>query len=155
MPLTDDTPCLYIEGETNAVDYILPDGMMAYAGITVDAYRAAHPEKNFIVLPWKEVLERCRQAAIAKFATPVREITEEEYDEMLNVLPPENWVRRNGWSVFRMCEYYTGRITSHYVSMGGRFYHTRREAGHGVYEAIIEEIRQGKIEPLSAAVPSH
>lgn len=152
--INDDTATLYIEGEPNVHTIIHRNGRSTWGNQTVREIRAENPGKTLLVLPWREAVERSRLAGIARYTTPVREITEEEYDEQLNVLPPENWVRRDGWCAFRMCEYYTGRITSHYVTMAGqprRYYHTRREAGIGVYEAIVNEIREGKFTPLPPA----
>jgi len=42
------------------------------------------------------------------------ETTEEEYMDMLEVLPPEKWERTKDMSIFRMCEYQTWSITRHY-----------------------------------------
>lgn len=148
--INDDTATVYIEGETNICTIIHRNGRSTWGGQTVREIRAEHPGKRVLVLPWREAVDRVRAAGIEKYTTPVVEVSEEDHDEMLNVLPPENWVRREGWSAFRMSEYYTGRITSHYVTMGGRFYHTRREAGTGVYEVIVNEIREGKFTPLEA-----
>lgn len=42
-------------------------------------------------------------------------VSEERWDEMLNVLPPERWVRGEGSQSFRMSEELAGNISSYWV----------------------------------------
>ena len=46
---------------------------------------------------------------------PLHEITEDRYHEMLNVLPPLKWTRRNGVEMFCMSEMYSGTYTDQYA----------------------------------------
>jgi hypothetical protein len=49
---------------------------------------------------------------------PVTEITEETFDEMLCVLPPENWnALPGGGQFFQLMEYYSENVTSYYVEV--------------------------------------
>ena len=91
------------------------------------------------MLPFIEACELVREWRRAHYCKPIEEITEERFDDMLNVLPPENWQRGGGLSIFRMSEYMTGSITGHYLSMQGRYFHAYREAKRGTYEAFITE----------------
>jgi hypothetical protein len=54
---------------------------------------------------------------------PVSEITEDEFYEALNVLPPVNWVTINGVNEFCMSERLTGNFTGQYGRSSGKFYH--------------------------------
>jgi len=53
---------------------------------------------------------------------PVIEISAEKYDEMLNILPPLNWVRADGVERFNMCEFLSGPITNQYARVGDRYF---------------------------------
>lgn len=51
----------------------------------------------------------------AALRTEPEEITEEEFFEALNVLPPMKWHCLLGVESFRMCEFYSGTITTIYA----------------------------------------
>lgn len=56
----------------------------------------------------------------------IKEVTKEEFEEMLCVLPPRRWksVQMNGRTIerFNMCEFSTGDITVQYVRDGDKFF---------------------------------
>lgn len=52
------------------------------------------------------------------------EITEEQYIDALEVLPPMDWVMGET-SSFYMSEFYSGSVTSIYVARGGRYFKYR------------------------------
>ncbi len=53
---------------------------------------------------------------------PVKEISEERYDEMLNILPPMCWCTIDGVTMFCMSEMLSGNITAQYGKCDGKFY---------------------------------
>ena len=53
---------------------------------------------------------------------PVKEITAEIFDEMLNVLPPLRWCTIRGIEMFCMSEMYTGTYTDQYARVGEKYY---------------------------------
>jgi hypothetical protein len=53
-------------------------------------------------------------------AGPLREITPERYDDLLNVLPPVAWERRDGVERFCLRELTVGTITMQCAKVGGR-----------------------------------
>lgn len=55
---------------------------------------------------------------------PLKEITENKYNEMLNVLPPLHYITRNGITMFCMCEMYTESYTNQYAydSKNNKYY---------------------------------
>lgn len=59
------------------------------------------------------------------YITDAKEISAEEYNEMLEVLPPLRWGNNNGIDSFFMSEFYTGRITEQYGKRLGKFYAKR------------------------------
>ncbi len=58
----------------------------------------------------------------AKYLTPVKEITEARYWEMLEVLPPLSWGRNNGVESFFMSEAITHCIRSQFGKYAGRYF---------------------------------
>lgn len=52
----------------------------------------------------------------------VQEISEDEYYENLNVLPPLNWGAINGIEMFCMSEFYTDSFTTQYAKHNGKYY---------------------------------
>ena len=89
-----------------------------------------------------EAAERAQKASVSRYCEPVKEITEEQYNEALNILPPEDWQHGSGWSAFRMCEYMSGNITGHYMVMDGRHFFAFRPAGRNTYTELAAEIRK-------------
>lgn len=53
------------------------------------------------------------------------EITRETFIDQLEVLPPLGRVVRDGAETFKSSEFYSGRITSCYARVNGRYYHLR------------------------------
>jgi|GEM_PF-4609786 len=56
---------------------------------------------------------------------PVSEITESDFWEMLEVLPPVGWQTTPEGESFKMSERYSGNITSIYARVGTRYFHLR------------------------------
>lgn len=52
------------------------------------------------------------------------EVTEEQFDDALNVLPPLYWTTINGVEMFCMREMYTGTYTNQYARIGDKYYTT-------------------------------
>lgn len=66
-------------------------------------------------------------------------ITKEKWWDALEVLPPENWRKVNGAEIFRIMEYYTSNITSHYIRVGDNHY-TVMHRNTKPYTEIAEEV---------------
>ena len=56
-----------------------------------------------------------RMERVHILSLPLQEISEEEYYEMLNVLPPLEWITRQEVEMFCMSEFYTGVYTTQYA----------------------------------------
>lgn len=76
---------------------------------------------DFQAMTFGEFLKREREKILSD---PMTEITEEKYNEMLDVLPPLAWCTRNGIEEFCMEEFYTGSYTSQYAhdKSTGKYY---------------------------------
>jgi hypothetical protein len=85
---------------------------------TAEAIKAGKPAPAFSALTWEEFAPLADAHDRQKFLTPARQITPERFDEMLNVMPPENWKRETGFQHFRMMEYTSGDYTEQFAKRG-------------------------------------
>lgn len=114
------TNCLYKPGELHIYDIVKGDKAIYsnHLGEGIDKILS----KGYELMPFSKALELMKIAENEKVVSNWEEITEDRFDEMLNVLPPENWIRQGKYQEFRMCEYYTSDITSHYFKFGDRYF---------------------------------
>jgi len=111
------------------------DGKCLYTDGTRDGYEA----QGFEILnesQFTDLYIRCEAAYEAEICGQWQEITEEDYNEMLNVLPPLKWT--NGG--FFMSEFYTGPITAFYQKLDGRYY-TSLQNVRRPRKDIMEDLR--------------
>ena len=62
------------------------------------------------------------QATRKKYCYGWKEVSEDRYWDMLECLPPQAHRRFKGWNIFRMSEYTTGDITTHFMELDWKFY---------------------------------
>ena len=111
----------YVPGECHPQDVAIIPAECADALPGSDLYRGAYSGKSFaefkeeypaiMVLTWEEVEHRANEAA----RQPVKEITEEIYVQMLNILPPMNWRVVGSDSSFMLMEMFSGNVTDIYA----------------------------------------
>lgn len=78
-------------------------------------------DNGFKVMTFDEFQEAQKKKLITG---ELKEVTEDQYNEMLNILPPLYWVTINGVEMFCMCEMYTGSFTTQYARVGDKYYCT-------------------------------
>lgn len=61
----------------------------------------------------------------SQYITPAKEIDADRFNEMLEVLPPDNWQRMDGGEYFQMSELYAGNVTSYFVRHHDKYYEFR------------------------------
>jgi hypothetical protein len=119
---TDQTPTFYNskEGTVNTVclcdffENLKDETKVAYVKENKKEYQEKHPELELI--SFSKALELSQQADRKKYkAGIVKEITEERFDEMLNVLPPSAWVCHSTNESFRISENLTGELSNFYI----------------------------------------
>ena len=78
-------------------------------------------DAGFSVLPFDTWLEKKNKSYTGR---PMQEITAEEYNEQINILPPIYWCTIDGITMFCMSEMYDGSITSQYArdNTNGKYY---------------------------------
>lgn len=81
----------------------------------------AKAEAGCKIMLWSEWQKQKRESILSK---PLKEVTEKEYNDMLNVLPPLHYISRNGITMFCMSEMYTETYTNQYAydSKNDRYY---------------------------------
>jgi hypothetical protein len=141
--------CIYQLGKTNIEALcIAGEGeelKSPYSGETFAALIAELNDKReagspaFQIMPLDEAIPLMQEAQKAKYCGDWKEITEDEWYENLEVLPPEKWETVRGVNIFRMCEYLTGNITAHFAKLNGKFF-TRNCATSETYEELAEQV---------------
>lgn len=108
-----DVSALYIPGSMSIID-LVRDGKPVYSNISLQDLIAKNPGAK--VVPEQEAYAEVRRAESEFYLSqdPV-EIDEEKYDDMLNCLPPMNWVCGDMQSSFQMSEMLRGCFTDAYI----------------------------------------
>lgn len=87
-------------------------------------------------------------AQIAKYCKPPKEVTEERFWDMLEVLPPVSWVRFAGEETFKLSERTIGNITLICARIGQKYYEYQgdiRTDHNDIIKHIQAEIAAGKV----------
>lgn len=87
----------------------------------------------------EEFFDKLDKFNAQKYCFDWKEISEERHWEMLECLPPECYNTFKGWNIFRMCEYTTGDITSHFMEKNWKFYEGSFDINW--YKDILELIK--------------
>ena len=96
-------------------------GVCMYSGQTVEEMQHDSGEE-LEVMPFIRALELNSAASRARYCRGAERISKEQYEEMLNVLPPENWQRGVGYGCFRLSERLDGAIASFFLRIGDSYY---------------------------------
>lgn len=121
--IRDDIP---FQGSVHSV--LTPDGLVAWSGgLTLEQYAA---ERGFPV----RVVEEDEIDALVKTYTDglvqaPREISEQDYEQALGVLPPCRWTSRRGVEMFHISERLTHDIVAWHTRAGDRFFAFYDRAG--------------------------
>lgn len=134
-----DCPVIYKEGELHVQTSIHPiTRNCLYSG----KHESGYHEDGFVTLSIEDAEKRIMIAENKKLIPEsFSEITKDEFENALECLPPQKWLRHNGGSIFRMCEYYTSNITTHFVEHKNRFFKALRRTTTP-YSEIIEQIER-------------
>lgn len=97
------------------------EGVCMFSGKTVEEIQQDSGE-TLEVMPFMQALELTNAASRARYCRGPERISQERYEDMLNVLPPENWQRGVGYSCFRLSERLDGAIASFFVRIGDSYY---------------------------------
>lgn len=108
---------VYREGSRNAYTVIDKETLICpWTGQTKEDLLAEEPDLQF--LEWEEFSERVERNTV----TEPQEITEEQFLEALNCLPPLNWHISPNFECFHMSEFLVENYTATYAKVGDRFF---------------------------------
>jgi hypothetical protein len=121
LPYQAYTECWYVPGETHIVDVIHPDdGLTLHFAEDAAQIRARHPNAQHMTCDdaWKAA----DAVGLEQYRKDVSEISEERFNDALNVLPPVGWTTRMGVESFRISERIWGSLTDIYARLGDRYF---------------------------------
>lgn len=117
MKISDIKRCFYEPGKPGIIDAVHPNtGRGVYSGETLEQIQEANPgavEGDFAAV--------CDCQADYWRRPPVA-ITAERFEEMLCVLPPEDWEQGSDWEVFKLTERTSGTVTAIFCRLGEQFF---------------------------------
>jgi hypothetical protein len=87
-----------------------------HSGQTLEEMRERYPDAQYIDI------DQAADMIDDAHRRPVSETTAEHFEEMLNVLPPRQWVRGNAAESFKISERTSGSITAIYARIGERYF---------------------------------
>ncbi len=87
-----------------------------YSHQTLEEMKVRYPE--IVVMDTMEAVKLHE----SKFITPVTEIDDDRFSDMLEVLPPSRWKHFPGGEHFHICERISGNIVSWCVRIGSRYF---------------------------------
>ena len=142
---------IYKTGEIH-LQTTVKDGLCTFSGIdrengedfTVPEY-LKHLGPDFVCIPLEDAIDQIHDAQEGTYIKPWKEITEDEWDYALGVLPPEKWKTVNGVNLFRMSEYMIGNITAHYAAIDighdNKYFMAYRRTSDN-YKKLSAEVKQ-------------
>ena len=125
--VTDTTPSVWDPAVGRVYTFLFPDayGVLrsAYGNETIDEMRSAgHISPEAVVLPFEEAYSLQAGADRARYCTGPERIDRERWDELLDVLPPCRWIRRDTTESFHISEALTGNLYRHCVRVGDCYF---------------------------------
>lgn len=141
---------IYKDGETGIQSTVYTDKegveRIAYTGylrgLDKDVLLSDYLAENVgsVCLPFDEVLSRIKTTEECVYIKPWSEITEDQYMDALECLPPQKWQTVDGVNLFRMSEYTTGSITAHYARFNSKFFTANRRTSDA-YDKLAFEVK--------------
>lgn len=130
----DFTECFAVPGARQMIDLVHPrTGLSAINGLSLEQIRARYPEDAAAV---KMTIAEWQAARAAVQDAPIqwRPTTEEQFDEMLNVLPPAAWI--NGG-------FLVGEPSDHHAQTGAPRFQAYRQRGQ-IFEASTRPLTRAE-----------
>lgn len=136
----DKKLCVYVEGETGIIDTVKNDtGKTSIYGKDISVVRAEYPNAEIVSMDY--AMERINEALKEKYPMlDPKEITEEEFYNMFECLPPMQLKTTPEGMTFKMSELTYMDITSGYVHKGDKYYsmNVRIKTPHETMLAVIK-----------------
>lgn len=119
MSYTNSINCFVSLSGLSVIDSCRPDGTSWIYGQTLEQLQVRYPDAQVMTLERAaSELERLR---LARSSGPM-EITQEQFIDALECLPPAEWHHHTDTESFKSSEAFSGRITSAYVRLNNRYF---------------------------------
>ena len=129
---------IWTPGKLYVEDFIV-DGKSSVDGTPAADYLKNRPD--CVLISFDEFQAKSKKIEDTELLKPWQEINESQWNEKLEVLPPEKWQKcGTGAEAFRMMEYYTSNITGHYIRIRKRYFTALRRTSQD-YKEMTEEIK--------------
>lgn len=119
---------VYREGDSGVITFLREDeDVSVYTERTLESFQIDYPGCK-VYKDLDEVMPMIEKAENEKYIKPFSEITEEEWWEMYECLPPLRTIRSDDglFFAFLMSEYWTSNITGHYFRIQDRYFSAQR-----------------------------
>jgi len=148
MPKLLETEWVYYAPSTHSViDEVRPDGLTIWGRKTYGQIVSEYPD--VVKIPF----DRALALNDAKYLDePTKRITEDDWDDALNVLPPMKWNRYTEFETFMMSECITGDITRVYARIGDDYVRFNGRTSMTHFE-IVTRARAYLAPALEASMP--
>ena len=139
---------IYKTGESHLQTTVDENGLCTFSGInrengkdfTVPEYlKFLGP--GFVCIPLDDAYEQIEVVNENNYIKPWEQITEEQWDDALNVLPPMNWRTVDGVNFFQCSERMTSNITATYAAVNNKHFTAYRRTSQP-YSELVSEIRE-------------
>ncbi|AXH72676.1 MAG: Sea42 [Caudoviricetes sp.] len=130
--------CFYIPGNpyVESGAFLCSDGKHYSPSMkTLDTLQKDNP--NIRLMLWDDAMEQIENLNTERLSK-IDEITEEQWNEMLNILPPMDWQAYRGAQSFLLPEPYTGSWYPCYVTANGKYYKGYSNIRNENFEKRIE-----------------
>lgn len=117
----------------------IEDAKVNYTDKTFREYNEEHGG-DLIALDWETFYANYYAPYLKSLCKPFQEITECEYYEMLNCLPPRRWTQFDGGSFFFCSEMTTGDLSGCYIRKGEKYFSGLRSV-YASDDELLNEIK--------------
>jgi hypothetical protein len=129
------------DGEVTS--FINQDNLVAGTdGLTFTQYNA-RKGGNLIVLDWQTLQDEWLMPYLESRETDWKEVTEDCYYKMLNVMPPARFESYGEYEIFMVGEAWSHNIHSCYIWKGGKYYNALRmmsRSSESIYLSLVEHL---------------
>jgi Protein of unknown function (DUF1419) len=112
--------CYYVPGSTSIIDRVTEDGLTFHFRNTLEEVLERYPGAEL----WEaeKAFAEVQRLTYEHYISAPIEITEDQFHEMLNVLPPMKWSQEHGLESFMISEALTMDIRSIYCRIVDRYF---------------------------------
>lgn len=116
MPRKETENCFVSPERGVIIDMIASDGLSWINSRSLDDFKAEYPDVQIMST------EDASNSFAESYVSAATEITEQEFQDALEVLPPSRWKNHGDTESFYSPEFIYSLVTTHYVRIQARYY---------------------------------